>query len=381
MNWDKVREQFPVTKNYIFLDLANKCALPIFSSEVIKDYIYKQQETSGNKNEWFATIADARNNFAAFINAEPSEIAFTKNTSEGLNIAANGIPFKSGENVLLNEYEHPNNIYCWKNLIHKGVETKWVPTVNGETTLERIKEVIDPSTRAIAIASVTYAPGIRNDIKAIVDYCRPRGIYTIVDAVQSVGTLQVDVKDLGCDILCTSGHKAMFVPHGVGVFYCRKEIIKDIFPTYLARSGMAQSSAIENETMSYDAEASQDAIRFEIGNYNYLGLTVFNESVKYLAAIGMDIIEQRVLELNQYLVDKLIKLGVEVISPLSGLKRSAIVCFKISNAKQVYERLLSDKVITTCRRGFIRISLGIYNNETDIDRFIEILASYLAKPI
>ena len=377
MNWDKVRDQFPITKNYIFFDLANKCALPVFSCDVIKDYINKQQDTSGNKNEWFATIADARKNFAAFINADPTEIAFTKNTSEGLNIAANGIPFKAGENVILNEFEHPNNIYCWKNLTHKGVETKWVSTVNGETTLEHLKATIDSSTRAVAIALVTYAPGIRNDIKAIVEYCRPRGIYTIVDAVQAVGTLQVDVKDLGCDMLSTSGHKAMFVPHGVGVFYCRKEIIKDIFPTYLARSGMSQSTAIENDTVSYDAEMSQDAIRYEIGNYNYLGLTVFNESVKYLTAIGMDKIEKRMLDLNQYLVEKLVTLGVEVNSPLTGPQRSAIVCFKMPNAKQIYEKLLTDKVITTYRRGFIRVSLGIYNNEEDIDRFIEILTSYL----
>jgi selenocysteine lyase/cysteine desulfurase len=135
MTWQEVREQFPVTKEYLFFDLANKCALPLFATRTIQEYIAKQQAFSGDKEEWFRTIDEARARFAQLINASPEEIALLKNTSEGLNLAASGIPFKAGDNVLINRSEHPNNIYCWLNLQQKGVQVRWAPTKDGGVTV------------------------------------------------------------------------------------------------------------------------------------------------------------------------------------------------------------------------------------------------------
>ncbi|HSB71717.1 MAG TPA: aminotransferase class V-fold PLP-dependent enzyme, partial [Candidatus Methylomirabilis sp.] len=99
MDWQEVRAQFPITQEYLFFDLANKCALPRFATRVIQEYAAKQERTSGDKDEWFRTIEEARGRFARLVNADPTEIALLKNTSEGLNVAANGIPFKAGDNV------------------------------------------------------------------------------------------------------------------------------------------------------------------------------------------------------------------------------------------------------------------------------------------
>ena len=376
MDWHNVRSHFPITQEYLFFDLANKCALPRFATQVIQEYAAKQERHSGDKQEWFRTIEEARGRFAQLVNAHPTEIAILKNTSEGLNIAANGIPFKVGDNVVVNLSEHPNNIYCWLNLQRRGVEVRWAPTRDGEVTVDALAATVDERTRALAIALVTYAPGNRNDVKALAAFCRERGIYTVVDAVQAVGTLNVDVADLGVDMLATSGHKALFVPHGVGLFYCRRERLDDIAPFYVARSGMIKPVAVEHDTAHYELALAPTAARYEIGNNNYLGITVLNESLKYLLDLGMARIERRMLELSGSLTERLLAAGFEVLSPREEHRRSAIVCVRVAEPARVHAWLLARKVITTCRRDSLRLSLGIYNTETEIDAFTDLLKAY-----
>lgn len=376
MDWRTVRAHFPITQEYLFFDLANKCALPRFATRAIQEYVEKQERTSGDKNEWFHTIEEARGRFAQLVNAHPTEVALLKNTSEGLNIAANGIPFKVGDNVVVNLSEHPNNIYCWLNLHRRGVDVRWAPTQDGEVTTDALAATVDEHTRAVAIALVTYAPGNRNDVKALAAFCRARGIYTVVDAVQAVGTLQVDVADLGVDMLATSGHKALFVPHGVGLFYCRRDLLDTIAPLYVARTSVVKPVAVEHDAADYALSLAPSAGRYEIGNNNYLGITVLNESLKYLLGIGMPTIERRMLDLSGYLTERLLAEGFEVLSPREAHRRSAIVCVRVPEPMRMHAWLLERKVITTCRRDSLRLSLGIYNTEMEIDTFIDLLKSY-----
>ncbi|TVQ26623.1 MAG: aminotransferase class V-fold PLP-dependent enzyme [Spirochaetaceae bacterium] len=415
VDWDSVRAQFPVTRDYLYFDLANKCPLPLFSTAALADYVDKQQRSGGDKAEWFATIESARGRFATLINAHPDEIAFTKNTSEGLNIAANCLPLSAGDTVILNQYEHPNNVYCWLNLERRGVRVKWIgggaaggatdaggsATGGGATeggastgggaaegaggdgglvTVDMIDSVADETTKVVAISSTTYAPGTRNDIESIVRYCRDRGIYTVVDAVQSVGTLDVDVKALGMDILCTSAHKSLFCPHGIGVFYARPEVRDLLDPVYVARAGMGMAAQIEYGQISYTLDQSNNAKKFEIGNHNYLGLTVLDASLAYLLALGMPNVEARLIDLNAYLVQRLTGAGYRVVSPADGPWRSAIVCFRArtdaQSARDLHGYLERNGAITTLRRDTIRASLGIYNNESDIDRLVDLLRRY-----
>jgi len=376
MDWESVREEFPITKEYLFFDLANKCALPRFATRAICDYAAKQEASSGDKDEWARAIEEARARFAQLVHAYPSEIALLKNTSEGLNVAANGIPFHPGDNVIVNLSEHPNNIYCWLNLQRRGVEVRWAPTQNGEVTLDALAKTVDGRTRALAIALVTYAPGNRNDVKALAAFCRERGIYTVVDAVQAVGTLQVNVADLGIDMLATSGHKALFVPHGVGLLYCRRDRLDEIAPFYVARAGMVRPAAVERDGAQYDLTLAPSAARYEIGNNNYLGITVLNESVKFLLALGTAAVERRMLDLSGYLTERLLAGGFEVLSPRERERRSAIVCVRVPAPARVHAWLLAQKVITTCRRDALRLSLGIYNTEAELDKLVGLLKAF-----
>jgi cysteine desulfurase/selenocysteine lyase len=293
--------------------------------------------------------------------------------TEGLNIAANCLPLQPGDTVLLSGSEHPNNVYCWLNLEKKGIRVKWIPTEAGQVTVELLRQAIDDSTRVLAVAATTYAPGNRNDLKALVQICREYGIYTVVDAVQSVGTMKVDVQELGMDVLCTSGHKSLFCPHGVGLVYIRRELLPKLDPVYVARSGMGMAAQVEQSTVTYQLAHADSARKFEIGNYNYLGVTVLNESLKFLLGLGMERVQNHILSIYDYLASRLQKAGFHVASPISGPLRSAILCFEADDARELHGYLMDNKAITTLRRGMIRASIGLYNNREDVDAFVQLL--------
>jgi selenocysteine lyase/cysteine desulfurase len=185
-----------------------------------------------------------------------------------------------------------------------------------------------------------------------------------------------EAHDLGVDMLATSGHKALFVPHGVGLFYCRRERLDDIAPFYVARSGMVRPVAVEHDAAHYELALAPSAARYEIGNNNYLGITVLNESLKFLLDLGMARIERRMLELSGYLTERLLAAGFEALSPREAHRRSAIVCVRVADPARVHAWLLARKVISTCRRDSLRLSLGIYNTEGEIDAFTDLLKAY-----
>ncbi|MGI6226258.1 MAG: aminotransferase class V-fold PLP-dependent enzyme [Peptococcales bacterium] len=376
MDWMKIRAQFPVTENYTYFDIANKNALPIFVTNVMNDYITKQQAMGGDKDEWKKTVDETRKTIATLINAEPEEIALTKNTSEGLNIAANGIPFNPGDNVILNDNEHPNNIYCWLNLNKKGVEVRWAPTKNGIVEAKDIEALIDERTKAVAVSYVTYMPGNRNDIKAIAKLCNEKGIFLVVDVVQAMGILNVDVKESGIDMLAASGYKGLLAPHGVGFFFCRKGIIDKIQPVFVARAGMAIPVAKEQHSLPYSICLPNNATKFEIGNYNYLGVTSLNAGIGFINSIGIKNIESKVLKLGGYLTKELKDLGLEVLSPVEESRRSGIVCFRSNNTKSLFEKLLANNVILSIRRDSIRASISFYNDKSDADKLLNLVDSF-----
>lgn len=264
--------------------------------------------------------------------------------------------------------------YSWLNLEEKGVEVRWAPTKFGQVFVEDIEPLMDNKTRAISVSSVTCLPGSRNDIESIGKLCKEREIYLIVDAVQSMGLLNFDVKKLGVDMFATSAHKGLNVLHGVGIFFCREEIIPEIKPTFISKSSIANANG-QQDALEYKLTFLDTAEKFEIGNLNYSGIIALNESVKYLNSIGINAIEKRILELSELLTEGLKQVGANVLSSTDKKYQSSIVSFKTKNTGTLHKQLLDNKVITAYpyRRDTIRASTNIYNNEEDIERLIKLV--------
>src|SRR5262245_13584456 len=216
-------KEFPATERWTYMDVAARGLLPRFARAALDAHLESRMYAEVNKDEYFDLIERVRGRFAHHINAAPDEIAFTKNVTEGIAAIAAAIDWRAGDNlVICPEVEHPANVYAWLNLQRRGVEIRMVVPRAGALPADEIVARIDARTRAVACATVTFAPGFRTDLATIGAACRAQGVMLVVDAAQSVGVLDNDVERLKIDALAASTQKGLLGLYGMGFLYCRR---------------------------------------------------------------------------------------------------------------------------------------------------------------
>src|SRR5262245_15523941 len=312
---ESIRREFPVTKRMLYLDSAHQTPMATCVRQALAEFLAEGNEMAGPKPLWVRRVDKAREKVAALLNAAPSEIAFTKNTSEGLNIAANAVPLKAGDNVVLIEGDHPNNAYAWLNLRRKGVEVRFAK-LQGEGDVADAKtflSLVDSRTRVISLSHISFHAGQRHDVASIGRLCKERGIYLIVDAMQSVGVVPIDVEAMNISVLAAGTHKGLLVPQGLGVLYVR-EGLDELQPAYLAMSSMANPPA-DFIARPDDMATRRDAARFEMGNLNLPDIQALDAAIGLIEKVGVERIEQHVQALGDRLIGHLDRLGIRLVGP------------------------------------------------------------------
>ena len=368
----RAREQFPIAGSRIYFDLANMNSPPRCVTDALARYFADLQEQGGDKVAWGEVTTAARRKAAALLACDAAEIAFCRNTSDGLNIAANAIDWRAGDNVVLSAHEHPNNVFPWLNLRRRGVEVRLVPGAADWVDAGVFAPYVDVRTRAVAVAAVSFLPGQRNDLDGIAALCRERGAHLVVDGVQAAGLLDVRPRDLGIAMWAASAHKGLLAPHGIGLFYCRRELIPGLFPAYLARNGVLPGSADDHFVAKPDAPLRDDACRFEIGNLNYSAIHALAAALDLILDVGITTIEEHVLGLGEDLTGKLAQRGIPRLGPPERERRSSICAFAFRGEGWV-EHFARNRIVVSGRRGAIRVSLGFYNTHEEVDAFIDVV--------
>lgn len=366
------REQFPITRQRVYFDIANMNSPPSCVTEALAKYFAAAQERGGDKAAWLAVIESTRAKAAALLGCDAEEIAFCKNTSEGLNIAANAIDWRPGDNVVIPSHEHPNNVFPWLNLRRHGVAVRMVPETGERVDPALLRPFIDARTRVVAVADVAFHPGQRNDLAGIAALCHETGAHLVVDGVQAVGLLTVNLRELGVAMWSASGHKGLLTPHGLGLFFCRRDLIPRMQPVYIARASMAPGIGDDHVVQDPGVPLRHDARRFEIGNFNYASIHAMGAALDLIAGVGIATIERHVLGLGEYLADKLAQRQIARLGPSDPRHCSSICVFNLPGEGWV-EHFANNDIIVSGRRGAIRVSLGLYNTRAEIDRFIEVL--------
>ena len=372
INWNEWRKQFPVTKNYIYMNHAGVAPLSLRVRNAMGEFLTDATDYGAiHSEEWAATAEACRQSTAKLIHARNNEIAFMKNTTQGILLAANGIDWREGENVVTSAVEFPANVYPWWSLKKRyGVETRMVAEREGRIPIDELEAAIDSRTRVLTISHVEFASGFRNDIQTIGEICRGKSIWFVVDAIQSVGVIDVDVKACGIDILAADGHKWLCAPEGAAVFYCSEERQDQLINTNLGWAGVVNP----RDFLNYDLTPKHDATRFEEGSYNSIGLFGLRAAIDLLLEIGMPRIERRVLDLTGRLIEGLQSKGYRVSTPTKGSERSGIVIFRSDrhSTTELYE-LLQRANVVSAERGGLRLSPHFYNTPEEIEQVLEIL--------
>jgi cysteine desulfurase/selenocysteine lyase len=374
MDIDAIRTQFPVTQRYTFLDNASLAPLPLAVVDAVANELRERAEFGVEKFwGWLDNIEILRGNIARLIGATPEEIAFTQNTSEGINIVANGIDWREGDNVVISDLEYFPNTYPWYNQARKGVEVRVVRHRHGFFPLEAVAALIDSRTRVVSLSHVAWVNGYRMDLDALSRLCRAHGAYFCIDAIQSTGATPVDVSDGQVDFLACGGHKWLFSPTGTGFFYCRKDLIGALSTSVVGWQSDARPSGSQAYGFAEDFTPGPSARRFNHGNSNLAGLHGMHASLKLLDQVGWRAVQERSRMLADIIVDALAQRGFRFFSPLASEHRTNIVNIAVSDVQATMAALKAAQIQVSSRLGGVRVSPAFYNTEAEVERFIDVI--------
>ena len=385
MNISEARALFPGVDNQSYFYVSLTGLMPIPSRNGALAHLQRRVMGSAKKEELHAQAERVRGQVAGLINADQEEVAITKNVSEGLNLFASSLPWEPGDNVVFcPELEHPNNVFLWYNLREtRGVEIREVPPENGHIPVDRMLDAMDSRTLLATVSHVTFSPGFITDVAALAEECRARRVLTLVDSAQSVGSIRTNVRELGVDAVAMGTQKSLLAFYGLGFLYIRKNLAEAMNPVHVARYGMdlgpdAHETAIGEGELNF----KPGALRFELSNYSYIGLAAVEPSLDLIQSIGMDVIEPHVRGLASRLAAGMMDLGLPVAGGAPGPHLAHIVAVGESGGgrhysaddpamNDLYEHLTRNKVCISIRRGILRMSVGLYNNATDVDRVLD----------
>ena len=371
---EQLRALFPVTARYNYLNHAAVAAPPTPTINAIQKYLADVSENGSiNFKDWLATKERARRLLAELLGARPEQVAFMRNTSDGLSTVANGLKWRAGDNLVTFRNEFPSNIYPWLRLRDAfGVEVRMCEEREGRIDLDELTGLIDRQTRVISISHVQYASGFRADLQRLAQAARAHDALLVVDVIQSLGVLPLDVESELVDVAAGACHKWLLTPEGVGYLYLSERARSRIEPTLVGWVSVPNPEDFNN----FEQGWNEGTLAWETGTGPTALIHGLEESLKLLMLVGIENIKNHLEGLTDHLCDRLQDSAYEVVSSRRPEEKSQTVCIRSRSGHtpmNLYSHLIKQNIITAPRGDRLRISPHLYNTLAEIDHLIEAL--------
>ena len=373
VDWESVRAEFPATETYAYLNSAGAGPLSRRVAEAA-GRLYREAMESGDRSweAWLARRERARAEVARLINAEPDEVAFTANTSTGMNLIVDAL--EGAGDVVSCGLEFPTSTIPW---MHRGIRVHLVKAVEGELRTEDVLAAAGGGGGVICLSHVQYSNGFRAPLEEI-GASKGRRTF-VVNASQSAGAFRIDVKRMKIDALCSAGHKWMLGGYGSGFVYLSRGLLERTRPRAVSWMSTVDPFAMRNDSYELRGDA---AARAETGCPHFAAIFALGESARHLLEIGPDKIERRVLALNRHLTDSLAAAGWRVLSPLGDeAARSAETLVAADDPPRVVKHLSRRKVAVSIKPEGFRAATHFFNDEEDIARLVSALDELRASSV
>lgn len=357
----KIQKDMPLLDKYIYLNTAAASAMPQPVVDAMTSYIQKQASIGpylpSFRQETYENIDIVREKSAIFIGAKKEEIAFVPNGSMAINFVSGGLPWEKGDEVIVLDTEMLSNYVPWLALKQQGVHLKVFKTnLNYMVDLEKLEKFITPKTKMIAFAHMSNASGALQPAKEICQLAKKKNILTLINANQTVGLIPIDVRDLDCDFLLTSGRKWLRGPEGSGILYVREELIQALTPIIIGWG--STNWDYRNDNYSFVATAK----RFEPGCPVIPSILGLGAAIDYANDIGIHAIHQQVKRLTTYLLEQLQSIENMIIyGPQQVANRLSITPFNI-------EGISPDDVTNYLAQHGVIIEAGTFMANTIMER-------------
>ena len=384
----RLRREFPIFETnpgLVFLDSGASAQKPRSVIDGLSDFYRNDYANvhrgvyalSGRSTDLFE---EAREKARAFLNAaDEREIVFVRGATEAINLVAQSwgpAHLKTGDEIVISDLEHHSNIVPWQMLRDRlGLKLLVAPTdETGEFDLVRFEALLSPRTRLVAVTHVSNVTGALLPVERIVKLAHAVGAKVLIDGCQAVPRMPVDVRALGCDFYLFSGHKA-YGPSGIGVLWGRYDVLASM-PPWQTGGGMILN-------VNFDHTDFQDPPhRFEAGTPDIAGAVGLGIALDFIESIGREAILEHEEALTGYGVDRLSRIpGVQLVA--GGQRRLSILSFNVDGVHPHDVGTVLDRHNVAVRvghhcaqplmekldlAGTVRASLGVYNDEADIDR-------------
>jgi len=398
MDIAQVRQEFPALTQQVFLDSACVSLAPQRTVNKLREFLdIAAYCPSGSSTQHHIDMDAMRNaarpQIAKLINAAEDDIALVESTTHGLNLAANAIPLRRGDRVILSDLEFLEVALPWlQKRDELGIAIDVLPNRDGKLLIEDVEAAMIRDTRVVAVSSVQWNNGFRCDLDALARLCRDRGVFLIVDAIQQLGAIPLDVQKTPVDVLACGGHKWLLSPFGCGFLYLSKAFRAQVRPPLAGYLSVAEPedgwgtyfgtpliSPVGNFAYVKTARRWENG-----GTANYPGAIGLAEGVGLLNEIGIDNIGEHLLSLTGHLIAALQAANIRVVTPEDRRYRSGIVTFSLDSPGEntaLIDFLKDRKVLVSLRYtsdvGGVRVGCHLFNNTADLDRLVEETASFV----
>ncbi len=368
---NEIRARFRVFQQRIYLNSCSQGALADVVEAGVMAYLTSWRERGSPWDMWTEQYERARKQFAAFIGAQPDEVAIVSSVSAGINAVASALDFHPRFKIVMGEFEFPTMGHIWLAQQRRGARVEFIAARDGRIPVDAYARAIDETTRLVPVTHVSFLNGVRADVKAIARLAHERGAWVMMDDYQDCGTRPIDVKALDVDFYLTGTLKYLLGPPGLAFLYVRAELIPSLQPTI---SGwFAQRDPFAFDVRRFDP--SPTARRFQAGTPPIPNLYAAMPALDLLSEIGLDRIAAHIEWLSRALIDRARALGIRLKTPTDSV--GPLIVLQSKDLRAILARLAERRIVASGRHDGLRLSLHVYNTLDDVEAAVAVLEENL----
>jgi len=363
------KEEFPLLQHKTMLSSCSQSALSVKTLDAIDAYKNSLIYDGMDWDLWIQKVEKAKYNFSQLINCDPDEVAILASVSDSISSVLNSLDL-AGKEICVTELEFPTIGHSA--LAQQGkqkFDIKYIPHDDYIIPLENYKETVSEKTAITCIAHVCYYSGFKQDLKEISNIVHQKGSLLLVDAYQSVGAIDIDVKELGVDILVTGMQKFLMGVPGISFMYINKDVSKNLLPTVTGWFGQENTFDFELKQLKYGKYTN----RFNTGTPPVINAYIAEAALSRILEIGTKNIEKYLNELSAFTIEKANEYGLTIVSPQTLENKGITTSIYVENASFIEQEMRKKDIIVSARHDVIRIAPHIYNTKDDIVHALDTL--------
>ncbi|QED50132.1 aminotransferase class V-fold PLP-dependent enzyme [Cytobacillus dafuensis] len=358
----KVRSEFPGLEKKLILSSCSQSAISLDVMNAMDEYKNSLLEEGMSWETWMEKVNSAKEKFARIINCDASEVAILSSVSDSISSILQSLDLNK-QDVCVTEMDFPcvgHAILAQKQ--KQDINVIFIPAENNMIPLETYETHITENTALTCISHVSYYNGFKQNIKDIAKIAHKKGSLLLVDAYQSAGAVNIDVKDMDIDILVTGMQKYLLGVPGITFLYVKKELAERLYPTTIGWFGQKNPFAFDLKNLDY----AHSAQRFNTGTPPVINAYIADAALSFIDKVGMETIQNYLSKLSSFTIEKAAELGFEIASPLDNSKKGTSTAIYVDDASNIEKKLKQAGFVVSSRKDVIRIAPHIYNNEEDI---------------